>query len=107
MKHRMLAIALLLITSNAIYAEDLSHDAGHACIIGGGVAAAATAFTLYSMVAFGATTVPVTVPTATAIMIGNTIFACGVGTFGTMLIYGAHSLYINLAGREPPPKAAH
>jgi hypothetical protein len=107
MKHYLLAAALLLTSSTATCADEFSQDAVRACIVGGGVVAVASVLVLSSAAAFGATAVPVTVPAATAIVISNTAFGCGVGTIGTMLVLGAHSLYTKVVTGEPQPKAAH
>jgi hypothetical protein len=93
MKKIILAVTLLVTGTTAVQAEDFWHDSVRGCIVGGGVVGATSALVLYPAVMSGATTVP-----ATAIVIGNSIFGCGLGTIGTMLIYGAHSLYMNVFG---------
>jgi len=96
MKRHILAIALVFAAIAPAHAEDFWHDAVRACIVGGGVVGASSALVLYPAVIAGTTTLP-----ATVIVIGNTIFGCGVGTIGTMLAYGVGSLYGSMFSSGP------
>jgi hypothetical protein len=99
MKRYVLTFALLLASIIPAQAEDFWHDSVRACIVGGGVVGASSAFLLYSAAAAGTVTLPVS-----AIVAGNTIFGCGLGTIGTMLVYGAGSLYSSMtSSSEPAP----
>ncbi|KOR30181.1 hypothetical protein TI04_06875 [Achromatium sp. WMS2] len=100
MRRSILAFALLFISLQA-QAEDFWHDSVRACVVGGGVVGASSALLLYSAAATAtAGAVAVSLPTG-AVVLGNTIFGCGLGTIGTMLIYGLGTLYQNMASQAP------
>jgi len=96
MKRHVLTFALLLASIAPVHAEDFWHDSVRACIVGGGVVGASSALVLYPAVMAGTTTLP-----ASVIVIGNTIFGCGLGTIGTMFVYGVGSLYESMFAHEP------
>jgi hypothetical protein len=97
MKAAYLGVALLaLAAATPVQADDVWHDSVYGCVIGGGVAGTSAAFVIYSAMASGAGTVP-----ATAVVVGNTIFGCGLGTIGVMLYHGVSSTYTSLFGAAP------
>jgi hypothetical protein len=96
MKRYALTFALLLASITTLHAEDFWHDSVRACIVGGGVVGASSVLVLYPAVMAGTTTLP-----ASMIVIGNTIFGCGLGTIGTMLVYGTGSLYESVFSHGP------
>lgn len=96
MKPTRLAAAFpLLLASTTLQAEDIWHDSVYGCAIGGGVAGTSSAFAIASL-ASGAGTIP-----TTAVIVGNTVFGCGLGTIGVMLYHGVSSLYTGLFGDSP------
>ncbi len=97
MKLSRLCVALpLLLATIPSHADDIWHDSVYGCVIGGGVTGTSSAFVMYTAMASGAGTVP-----ATAVILGNTIFGCGLGTIGVMLYHGLDSAYTTLVGPAP------
>jgi hypothetical protein len=95
MKRYILSFIVLIAMTASIQAEDFWHDSVRACIVGGGVIGATSALVLYPAVMASPTTLP-----ATVIVMGNTIFGCGLGAIGTMLAYGAGSAYDSLFAHD-------
>lgn len=98
MKRYVLTVALLFAAMfPAAHAEDLWHDSVRACIVGGGVVGTSSALLLYSAATAGTVTLP-----AGMIILGNTIFGCGLATVGTMLVYGLGSVYHGMVSQPEP-----
>jgi hypothetical protein len=95
MQKSLLAAALLLTVTVARGEGDFWHTSVQGCLIGGGVMGATTALMVYPATVSGAVTVP-----ATTLIVGNTIFGCGLGTIGTMIVYGAGSVSDYLFGDD-------
>lgn len=96
MKKFLSASILLFAFLSQAQAEDFWHDSVRACVVGGGVIGTASALMLYSAAATTAAGATVLALPAGPVVIGNTIFGCGLGTIGTMIIYGLGSLYQNM-----------
>jgi sulfite exporter TauE/SafE len=103
MKRLMLTFVLLGIVVLPAQAEDLWHDSVRACVVGGGVIGASSAMLLYSSAA-AATAAGAAFP-GSLVVAGNTIFGCGLGTLGTMFVYGLGSLYEGMRGEQLPEEA--
>lgn len=101
MKRYALSLALLFAVTSQVQAEDFWHDSVRACVVGGGVVGSASALLLYSAAASATATATVALPAST-IVIGNTIFGCGLGTIGTMFVYSLGTLYQGLASPQMP-----
>ena len=97
MRHTRLATALLLAAAPAMAEEDFWRYSVQGCFIGGGVMGTATALVLYPAAASGTVTLP-----ATTLVIGNTLFGCGLGTVGAMAAYGLGSIRYYLLGAPSP-----
>jgi len=90
---RFCVASTLLLSAVAAQADDVWRDSKYGCVIGGGVAGTSSAYATYSLMASGAGTLPVT-----AIIVGNTVFGCGLGTIGVMLYHGVGSVYSGIFG---------
>lgn len=100
MKRYALLLVLLFTASSQVQAEDFWHDSVRACVVGGGVVGSASALLLYSAAASATATATVALPAGT-IVIGNTIFGCGLGTIGTMFVYTLGTLYQGMVSQSP------
>ena len=102
MKRLLLVLVILAATATPGRASDFWRESGRACFFGAAVLGTSAALVLYPAVASGATTLP-----ATTLVIGNTIFGCGLGMIGAMAAYGFGALYDQLAPTESAPAAPH
>lgn len=102
MKRYVLTVVLLFATFSQVQAEDFWHDSVRACVVGGGVIGASSALLLYSATAAATSGATMVLPAGT-IVIGNTIFGCGLGTIGTMIVYGVGSVYQNMTSSLQTP----
>lgn len=99
MKRFLPASLLLLASFSQVQAEDFWHDSVRACVVGGGVIGTASALMIYSATTAATVGATIAMP-AGPVVIGNTIFGCGLGTMGTMLIYGLGNLYQNMVSTQ-------
>ncbi len=100
MKQYLLLFLLLSVAIPQAQAEDFWHDSVRACVVGGGVVGASSALLLYSAAAAATAGTSAAMLPASTIVVGNTIFGCGLGTIGTMLVYGLGSVYHNMASKD-------
>ena len=98
MKRLLLVLAILAATATPSRADDFWRESGRACFFGAAVLGVSAAMVLYPAVASGATTLP-----ATTLVVGNTIFGCGLGMVGAMAAYGFGALYDKLVPTETAP----
>ncbi len=98
MKRLLLALVFLVATATPSHADDFWRESGRACFFGAAALGVSAAMVLYPAVASGATTLP-----ATTLVIGNTIFGCGLGMVGAMAAYGFSALYDRLNPTETIP----
>jgi hypothetical protein len=93
---RFLQVSIILLASfSQAQAEDFWRDSVRACVVGGGVIGTASALMLYSAATTAVSGAAIALP-AGPVVVGNTIFGCGLGTIGTMLMYGLGNLYQNM-----------
>jgi hypothetical protein len=97
MKRLLLVLVILCATATPSRADDFLRNAGQSCFFGAAVLGGSAALVLYPAVANGATTLP-----ATALVISNTIFGCGLGLLGSVAAYGFAAIYDRLAPPEAP-----
>ncbi len=97
MKRLLLALIILYATTAPSLADDFLRNAGQSCFFGAAVLGGSAALVLYPAAASGSTTLPVT-----ALVIGNTIFGCGLGILGSVAAYGFGALYDRLVPPENP-----
>jgi hypothetical protein len=100
-KKYALLLLLLCVAIPQAQAEDFWHDSVRACVVGGGVVGASSALLLYSAAAAATAGTAAAMLPAGTIVVGNTIFGCGLGTIGTMFVYGLGSLYQGMVSKEP------
>jgi hypothetical protein len=98
-KKYILLLLLLCVAVPQAQAEDFWHDSVRACVVGGGVVGASSALLLYSAAAAATAGTAAAMLPAGTIVVGNTIFGCGLGTIGTMLIYGLGSAYQGMVSK--------
>ncbi len=97
MKRVLLILAILVATASPSRADDFWRESGRACFFGASVLGVSAAMVLYPAVASGAA-----VP-ATTLVIGNTIFGCGLGMVGAIAAYGFGAIYDRLSPTETLP----
>lgn len=98
MKRVLLVLAILVATASPSRANDFWRESGQACFFGAAVLGVSAAMVLYPAVASGAATLP-----ATTLVIGNTVFGCGLGMVGAMAAAGFRALYDRLTPDETVP----
>jgi len=98
MKRLLLVLAILAATASPSRASDFWRESGQACFFGAAVLGVSAAMVLYPAVASGATTLP-----ATTLVIGNTIFGCGLGLVGSMAAAGFRALYDGMGSSDAAP----
>jgi hypothetical protein len=91
MKRLLLALVILAAVTAPAQADSFWRDSGRACFFGAAVLGISAAMVLYPAVASGATTLP-----ATALVVGNTVFGCGLGMVGSVAAYSFDALYEKL-----------
>lgn len=96
MRKSLQVLILLFTFLSQAQAQDFWHDSVRACVVGGGVIGTASALMIYSVATTATAGATAIVLPAGPVVIGNTIFGCGLGTIGTMIIYGLGSLYQNM-----------
>ena len=101
MKRLLLVLAILLATTTPSHADGFWRESGRACVFGATVLGVSAAIMLYPALASGAATVP-----ATTLVVGNTVFGCGLGMIGSMAAFGFGALYDSLDRTEPLPVPA-
>lgn len=102
MKKTLIALILLTLTTTKGYAEGgLWRDAGQACVFGGSVLGVTSIMVLYPAIAMGTSTIPVT-----SLILGNTLFGCGISAIGASAAYGFGWAYDRVFGLEPLPEAS-
>jgi hypothetical protein len=101
MRKLLLVLAIVVATTAPSHASDFWRESGQACFFGAAVLGVSAAMVLYPAVASGATTLP-----AATLVIGNTIFGCGLGMVGSMAAYGFRSVYDRVVPTETEPAVA-
>jgi hypothetical protein len=101
MKRLLLALVILAAVAAPARAQDFWRDSGRACFFGAAVLGVSAALVLYPALAAGATTLP-----AASLVVGNTVFGCGLGMIGSMASYSFDALYERLFTEIPPPPPA-
>ncbi|CAK0764927.1 exported hypothetical protein [Gammaproteobacteria bacterium] len=106
---KFLATIFMLITSVSQSAQttqtaesSLWREAGQACVFGGSVLGVTSIVVLYPAIAMGSTSLPVT-----SLILGNTLFGCGISAIGASAAYGFGWAYDRAFGLEEvvPSKA--
>jgi len=106
---KFLTVACMLVTSTSQAAQtaqtvesSLWREAGQACVFGGSVLGVTSIIVLYPAIAMGSTSLPVT-----SLILGNTLFGCGISAIGASAAYGFGWAYDRAFGLEEivPPKA--
>lgn len=92
----VLASGLAVGTGSARAEGDFWRESGRACVFGGAVLGISAALVLYPAIVSGATTLP-----ASTLIIGNTIFGCGVAALGALASHGFGLVYDQLFPPEP------
>jgi len=98
----LITLLLLVLTTEKGYAEGgLWRDAGQACVFGGSVLGVTSIMVLYPAIAMGTSTIPVT-----SLILGNTLFGCGISAIGASAAYGFGWAYDRAFGPEPQPETS-
>ena len=97
MRKLLLVLALVLALPASGQAADLWRESGRACVFGGAVMGVSSALVLYPAIAAGATTLP-----AGSLIIGNTVFGCGVAALGAAAAWGFAWVYDQVFGAPDP-----
>ncbi|CAK0753383.1 conserved exported hypothetical protein [uncultured Gammaproteobacteria bacterium] len=97
---RALAMALALVLAGAApgQAGDLVKETGRACVFGGVGLGVVSALVLYPAVATGTTSLPVT-----GLILGNSVFGCGIAAIGAAAAHGFAWLYDQMFTDSPAP----
>lgn len=99
MKKILMVLLLLAATTTRGQADaGLWRDAGQACVFGGSVLGITSILVLYPAIAMGTNSIPVT-----SLILGNTLFGCGISAIGASAAYGFGWAYDRTFGPEPPP----
>ncbi|MBI1208374.1 MAG: hypothetical protein GC191_13950 [Azospirillum sp.] len=104
MKKILMVLVILAATASPGRAEsDLWKEAGRACVFGGAVLGVTSMLVLYPALVTGQTALP-----ATSLVLGNTIFGCGIASLGAAAASGFSWAYDSLFGAEKaePPATA-
>lgn len=98
MRKLMLVLAVLVVSTGTARAdEDFWRDSGRACVFGGAVLGISAALILYPAIVSGATTMP-----ASTMIIGNTLFGCGIASLGALASYSFGIVYDQLFPHTEP-----
>ncbi|CAK0760255.1 conserved exported hypothetical protein [Gammaproteobacteria bacterium] len=90
------------VTTNGHAASELWKNAGQACVFGGSVLGVTSIVVLYPAIAVGTNNLPVT-----SLILGNTLFGCGISAIGASAAHAFGWAYDRVFGLEPePPEAA-
>jgi len=96
--HKIL-MAVLIFTVAQGRAEGLWRDAGQACVFGGSVLGITSILVLYPAMAVGTNSIPVA-----SLILGNTLFGCGIAAIGASAAYGFGRAYDRVFTTEPAPE---
>jgi hypothetical protein len=97
-KALQIAAVLTVLASTPAHAEsDLLRQASQACVFGAAVLGATSVIVLYPAMVVGTSTVP-----TGALIIGNTLFGCGISALGAVVANGYGRVYDRLF--PPPPQ---
>ncbi|CAK0744417.1 exported hypothetical protein [Gammaproteobacteria bacterium] len=97
MKKILIVLLLLAATTTRGYADNgLWREAGQSCVFGGAVLGVTSILVLYPAMAMGTNTIPVT-----SLILGNTLFGCGIAAIGASAAYGFGWAYDRVFGPEP------
>ncbi|CAK0757482.1 membrane hypothetical protein [Azospirillaceae bacterium] len=93
---RLLLLVVVLVLALPVpgQAADMWRESGRACVFGGAVMGVSSALVLYPAIAAGATTLP-----AGSLILGNTIFGCGVAALGAAAAWGFAWFYDQMFGQ--------
>ncbi|CAK0781091.1 exported hypothetical protein [Gammaproteobacteria bacterium] len=98
MKKILIVLLLLAATTTRGYADSgLWREAGQSCVFGGSVLGITSILVLYPAIAMGTNTIPVT-----SLILGNTLFGCGIAAIGASAAYGFGWAYDRVFGPEQP-----
>ncbi len=87
----------LLLAANTSYADDrLWKEAGQSCVFGGSVLGVTSIVVLYPAIAMGTNSIPVA-----SLILGNTLFGCGIAAIGASAAYAFGWAYDRAFGPEP------
>jgi|GEM_PF-1756855 len=109
MRKILIILLLLAATTSRVYADNgLWREAGQSCVFGGSVLGITSILVLYPAMAMGTNTIPVT-----SLILGNTLFGCGIAAIGASAAYGFGWAYDRVfgpessEGRSPPAASTH
>ena len=98
---RKILIVLLLLfatTATRSYADgNLWKQAGESCVFGGSVLGITSIVVLYPAIAMGTNSIPVA-----SLILGNTLFGCGIAAIGASAAYGFGWAYDRAFGPDQP-----
>jgi len=94
MKKFLLVLLIIAATTSRVYADgEMWRNAGQACVFGGSVLAVTSIVVLYPAIAVGTNSIPVT-----SLILGNTLFGCGISAIGAAAAYGFGVAYDRIFG---------
>ncbi len=112
MKKFLLVLLLFAATTSRGYAEStVWREAGQSCVFIGSVLGVTSIVVLYPAIAMGVNSIPVT-----SLILGNTLFGCGIAAIGASAAHGFGWAYDRAFGPDPsealnvpanPPVAPH
>lgn len=103
MKKILAALLILAATSSSGYGEsEMWRNAGQACVFGGSVLGVTSIVVLYPAIAVGTNSIPVT-----SLILGNTLFGCGISAIGAAAAYGFGMAYDRVFGPETKNDLKH
>jgi len=98
MKRLMMGLAVLLLTAApALAQQDGLRETGRACVFGGAVLGISSLLVLAPAVAAAETALP-----ATSLVLGNTVFGCGIAALGALAASTFTWVYDGVVGTVAP-----
>ena len=98
MRRLAMVAALLLMTASPAFAQqDGVRETGRACVFGGAVLGISSLLVLYPAIAAAETALP-----ATSLVLGNTVFGCGIAALGAIAASTFSWVYDGVIGRPAP-----